>query len=175
MFPNGLDQTKSIALRVSERKWCERMIRRKSLDQRTIVDEPRTHESDTGSPEVQVAILSERIKELTEHFQTHKKDHHSRRGLLKLVGQRRRLLNYVPVFQENAERIGCVLDLVVGRAGIGQLKAIRDQFPNLQRPRSHRLQNRLEIALLGPAHITRRIILPALFVSLIVTPRPIRT
>lgn len=55
----------------------------------------RTHETDTGSPEVQIAILSERITYLTEHFQTHKKDHHSRRGLLKLVSQRRRLLDYV--------------------------------------------------------------------------------
>lgn len=55
----------------------------------------RTHPSDTGSPEVQVAILSERITYLTEHFKTHAKDHHSRRGLLKLVGQRRRLLDYL--------------------------------------------------------------------------------
>jgi len=55
----------------------------------------RVHEKDTGSPEVQVAILSERINELTEHFKTHKKDFHSRRGLLKLVGQRRRLLDYL--------------------------------------------------------------------------------
>jgi small subunit ribosomal protein S15 len=55
----------------------------------------RTHESDTGSPEVQVAILSERINYLTEHFKSHAKDHHSRRGLLKLVGQRRRLLDYL--------------------------------------------------------------------------------
>lgn len=55
----------------------------------------RTHESDTGSPEVQVAILSERIAYLTEHFKSHAKDHHSRRGLLKLVGQRRRLLDYL--------------------------------------------------------------------------------
>ena len=55
----------------------------------------RTHETDTGSPEVQVALLSERINMLTEHFKTHKKDHHSRRGLLKLVGQRRRLLDYL--------------------------------------------------------------------------------
>ena len=55
----------------------------------------RTHESDTGSPEVQVAILSERINYLTDHFKSHAKDHHSRRGLLKLVGQRRRLLDYV--------------------------------------------------------------------------------
>ncbi len=55
----------------------------------------KIHESDTGSPEVQVAILSERINYLTEHFKSHAKDHHSRRGLLKLVGQRRRLLDYV--------------------------------------------------------------------------------
>jgi small subunit ribosomal protein S15 len=53
------------------------------------------HEKDTGSPEVQIALLSARIGYLTEHFKTHKKDHHSRRGLLKLVGQRRRLLDYV--------------------------------------------------------------------------------
>lgn len=55
----------------------------------------RTHESDTGSPEVQIAILSERIGYLTEHFKTHAKDHHSRRGLMVLVGQRRRLLDYL--------------------------------------------------------------------------------
>ena len=60
-----------------------------------IVQKYRTHEKDTGSPEVQVALLSERINQLTEHFKTHKKDHHSRRGLLKLVGQRRRLLDYL--------------------------------------------------------------------------------
>jgi small subunit ribosomal protein S15 len=55
----------------------------------------RTHESDTGSPEVQIALLTERISYLTEHFKTHVKDHHSRRGLLKLVSKRRRLLNYL--------------------------------------------------------------------------------
>ena len=55
----------------------------------------QTHPSDTGSPEVQVAILSERISNLTEHFKGHAKDHHSRRGLLKMVGQRRRLLDYL--------------------------------------------------------------------------------
>ena len=55
----------------------------------------RTHDSDTGSPEVQIALLTERIKYLTEHFKTHVKDHHSRRGLLQLVGQRRRLLDYL--------------------------------------------------------------------------------
>ncbi|MFO0548218.1 MAG: 30S ribosomal protein S15 [Polyangiaceae bacterium] len=60
-----------------------------------IIGQFRTHESDTGSPEVQIALLSERINQLTEHFKTHKKDHHSRRGLLKLVSQRRRQLDYL--------------------------------------------------------------------------------
>jgi small subunit ribosomal protein S15 len=60
-----------------------------------IIERFKLHEKDTGSPEVQVAILSNRISYLTDHFKTHKKDHHSRRGLLKLVGQRRRLLNYL--------------------------------------------------------------------------------
>jgi small subunit ribosomal protein S15 len=60
-----------------------------------VVTKFRTHEKDTGSPEVQVALLSERVNHLTEHFKTHKKDFHSRRGLLKLVGQRRRLLDYL--------------------------------------------------------------------------------
>jgi small subunit ribosomal protein S15 len=60
-----------------------------------IIGQYKTHESDTGSPEVQIALITERIIYLTNHFQTHHKDHHSRRGLLKLVGQRRRLLDYV--------------------------------------------------------------------------------
>ena len=60
-----------------------------------VIESYRTHDSDTGSPEVQVAILTARITYLTDHFKTHKKDHHSRRGLLKLVGQRRRLLDYL--------------------------------------------------------------------------------
>ena len=60
-----------------------------------LVDQFQVHETDTGSPEVQVALLSARIDYLTEHFKTHSKDHHSRRGLLKLVGQRRRLLDYL--------------------------------------------------------------------------------
>ena len=60
-----------------------------------IIDTYKTHDADTGSPEVQVAILSERINYLTEHFKVHGKDHHSRRGLLQLVGQRRRLLDYL--------------------------------------------------------------------------------
>jgi small subunit ribosomal protein S15 len=60
-----------------------------------IIGNYKTHDGDTGSPEVQVALLSDRITYLTEHFKTHAKDHHSRRGLLKLVGQRRRLLDYL--------------------------------------------------------------------------------
>ncbi len=60
-----------------------------------IIEKFSTHQGDTGSPEVQVALLSARIAYLTEHFKTNKKDHHSRRGLLKMVGQRRRLLNYL--------------------------------------------------------------------------------
>jgi small subunit ribosomal protein S15 len=64
-------------------------------DKKTLIGKYKQHDSDTGSPEVQIALLSERISYLTEHVKTHKKDHHSRRGLLILVGRRRRLLNYV--------------------------------------------------------------------------------
>ena len=60
-----------------------------------IIDEFKTHEGDTGSPEVQIAILTRRINDLNEHLRTHKKDHHSRRGLLKMVGKRRNLLRYL--------------------------------------------------------------------------------
>lgn len=60
-----------------------------------VISEYRTHESDTGSPEVQVAVLTERIRELTEHLKAHSKDFHSRRGLLKMVGSRRKLLRYL--------------------------------------------------------------------------------
>jgi small subunit ribosomal protein S15 len=69
-----------------------------SLDigrKKEIIGKYQQHEGDTGSPEVQIALMTERINHLTEHFQVHKKDHHSRRGLLKLVGQRRRLLHYL--------------------------------------------------------------------------------
>ncbi|MBI9075159.1 MAG: 30S ribosomal protein S15 [Desulfatibacillum sp.] len=66
-----------------------------TLIKKDLIEQYKTHEADTGSPEVQVALLTNRITYLTEHFKTHKKDHHSRRGLLKLVGQRRRLLNYL--------------------------------------------------------------------------------
>lgn len=72
----------------------------------------QVHKSDTGSPEVQVALLSERISYLTEHFKIHVKDHHSRRGLLKLVGQRRRLLDYLKIKDS-----GRYTDLI-GRLGL---------------------------------------------------------
>jgi small subunit ribosomal protein S15 len=65
------------------------------IDKKETIDKYKTKESDTGSPEVQVALLTERINHLTEHFKVHKKDHHSRRGLLKMVGQRRRILGYL--------------------------------------------------------------------------------
>jgi small subunit ribosomal protein S15 len=77
-----------------------------------IISEYKQHDKDTGSPEVQIAILSNRIGYLTEHFKTHAKDHHSRRGLLKLVSQRRKLLDYVK--SKNKERY----DNVIGRLGI---------------------------------------------------------
>ncbi len=77
----------------------------------TLIDNFSLHDNDTGSPEVQIALLSERINYLTEHFKVHAKDHHSRRGLLKLVGQRRRLLDYVKSkdskrYQDLIKRLG---------------------------------------------------------------------
>ena len=66
-----------------------------AFDKTPTLEKHRTHESDTGSTKVQVAVLTERINYLTEHFRTHKKDHHGRQGLLRLVGKRRRLLNYM--------------------------------------------------------------------------------
>ena len=76
-----------------------------------IVDTYRVHTGDTGSPEVQIALLSERISYLTEHFKVHAKDHHSRRGLLKMVGKRRRLLDYLKAkdagrYREIIEKLG---------------------------------------------------------------------
>lgn len=73
-----------------------------------IIDEYRVHPGDTGSPEVQIALLSERISYLTDHFKVHKKDHHSRRGLLKLVGQRRQLLNYLK--RKNIDRYHTIIE-----------------------------------------------------------------
>ncbi|MFA5181923.1 MAG: 30S ribosomal protein S15 [Syntrophales bacterium] len=72
-----------------------------------VISQYKLHEKDTGSPEVQIALLSARIEYLTEHFKVHKKDHHSRRGLLKLVGQRRRLLDYVK--KKDVERYRAVI------------------------------------------------------------------
>lgn len=73
----------------------EQRVALSKVEKTTVISGYRTHEGDTGSPEVQVALLSERISQLTEHFKAHAKDHHSRRGLLMLVGQRRRLLDYL--------------------------------------------------------------------------------
>jgi len=78
---------------------------------RSLIDEYKLHEGDTGSPEVQIALLSARINDLTEHLRVHKKDHHSRRGLYKMIGQRRRLLNYlrkkdIGRYRQVIERLG---------------------------------------------------------------------
>ena len=73
-----------------------------------IIAEYATHEGDTGSPEVQVALLSQRIRDLTEHFKTHKHDHHSRRGLMLLIGRRKRLLGYLA--QEDIERYRSLIE-----------------------------------------------------------------
>ena len=78
----------------------------------SIIEEYRKHETDTGSPEVQIAILTDRISHLTEHLKVHKGDHHTRRGLMKLIGQRRRLLDYVQ--RGNVERYR----ELIGRLGI---------------------------------------------------------
>lgn len=73
-----------------------------------IIDDFKTHATDTGSPEVQVAILTKRINDLTEHFKTHTKDFHSRRGLMIMVGQRRRLLDYLK--KKNKERYATLIE-----------------------------------------------------------------
>jgi small subunit ribosomal protein S15 len=80
-----------------------------------IISEYRTGETDTGSPEVQVAMLSRRIRDLTEHLRTHKHDHHSRRGLLLLVGRRRRLLNYLQ--KSDIQRYRALVDRLGLRRG----------------------------------------------------------
>ena len=77
-------------------------------DKATTITEYRVHDTDTGSPEVQVALLTGRINHLTEHLKSHKKDHHSRRGLLMLVGRRRRLLDYVR--KNDVERYRALID-----------------------------------------------------------------
>ena len=75
---------------------------------KVIIDDYKQHETDTGSPEVQVAILTKRINDLTEHFKTHTKDYHSRRGLMIMVGQRRRLLDYLK--RKSKERYGVLIE-----------------------------------------------------------------
>ena len=78
-------------------------------DQKTnIISTNRLHDNDTGSPEVQIALLSEKILYLTDHFKIHKKDHHSRRGLLQMVGQRRRLLDYLK--RQDSDRYRQIID-----------------------------------------------------------------
>jgi small subunit ribosomal protein S15 len=81
-------------------------------EKQQIIKDYRTHDTDTGSPEVQVAILTDRISHLTEHLKVHKGDHHTRRGLMKLIGQRRRLLDYVQ--RGDVERYRAL----IGRLGI---------------------------------------------------------
>jgi small subunit ribosomal protein S15 len=82
------------------------------VDKQAVIETHRQHASDTGSPEVQIALLSERINHLTEHLRVHKGDHHTRRGLMKLIGRRRRLLDYV--HKNDAERYRTI----IGRLGI---------------------------------------------------------
>ena len=82
-----------------------------TFDKTSVVAKHQAHETDTGSTKVQVALLTERINSLTEHFRTHQKDHHSRRGLLKMVGTRRRLLTYLkrsdlPAYRSLIEQLG---------------------------------------------------------------------
>ena len=93
-FTRANDYGKNLLLKEEREKKAENMgIAQKQ--KQGIIEQFRLHQTDTGSPEVQVALLSQRIEYLTEHFKIHLKDHHSRRGLLKLVGQRRRLLDYL--------------------------------------------------------------------------------
>src|SRR6202034_3993287 len=86
-------------------------------DTQATISEYRLHDSDTGSPEVQIALLSGRINHLTEHLKEHKGDHHTRRGLMKLIGQRRRLLDYVR--KNDVERYRTI----IGRLGIRRERA----------------------------------------------------
>jgi len=92
-------------------EWRNQQLPLSSEVKSGIIESYRAHKTDSGSPEVQIALLSRRIEDLTEHFKTHKKDHHSRRGLLQLVGRRRRLLDYlrtsnVDRYREVIQRLG---------------------------------------------------------------------
>jgi len=88
----------------AQRDTSRRIVPLDAATKKSIMTEYATHEGDTGSPEVQIAMLTQRIKDLTEHLKTHKHDHHSRRGLLLLVGQRRRLLGYLQKVDINRYR-----------------------------------------------------------------------
>jgi len=90
--PNGDFTGRILRMRVNFKKVERTMLKEEKT---AIIKEYAMHEGDTGSPEVQIAVLTKRIDDLTEHLRTHNKDHHSRRGLLKMVGQRRNLLNYL--------------------------------------------------------------------------------
>src|SRR5512138_520108 len=91
---------------MNDERGCDQML--VTQKKQEIINTYKLHDSDTGSPEVQIAILTERITYLTEHFKIHKKDHHSRRGLLKIVGQRRRLLDYVK--KKDVERYKTIIE-----------------------------------------------------------------
>jgi small subunit ribosomal protein S15 len=91
---------------MNDERGCDQML--VTQKKQEIINTYKLHDSDTGSPEVQIAILTERITYLTEHFKIHKKDHHSRRGLLKIVGQRRRLLDYLK--SKDVERYKVVIE-----------------------------------------------------------------
>ena len=95
-----------LPLRNDKRQECNRLVLARQQKQ-TVVDTYRTHPTDTGSPEVQIALLSERIGQLTEHFKAHQKDHGSRRGLLMMVSRRRRLLDYLKKY--DSERYKTVI------------------------------------------------------------------
>ena len=97
-----------LLLRVDEKDMGEGTSSAQAVHTQEIIQAYRRHDGDTGSPEVQIALLSDRIGYLTEHFKAHAKDHHSRRGLLKLVGQRRRLLDYLK--RNDFERYRSLID-----------------------------------------------------------------
>jgi small subunit ribosomal protein S15 len=122
-FPSGTGSEKSfpgaaihVNLTLDTEEWTENKRSKDAvlaIQKKTeLIERFRTHQTDTGSPEVQIAILSERISDLTEHFKTHKKDHASRRGLLMLVSKRRRLLDYLKTHDSDRYRD------VIGKLGI---------------------------------------------------------
>jgi small subunit ribosomal protein S15 len=101
---------RSAGVRLANGIWatdCKEVHRLATATKTGVIDSNRLHETDTGSPEVQIAIFSERINHLTDHLKTHAQDHNSRRGLLQLVGKRRRLLNYLQ--RKNIERYRAII------------------------------------------------------------------